>query len=225
MNLKRNRPAALLACLLFVFALCIPVCAHDVPELDRLCSLTITLRDGENPVTGGTLTLYRVGEVAEDDGNYFFRPTGDFADCGESLDDLEVSADIAARLQAYAEENRLSPLAEQDVDASGNISFDGLPVGLYLICQQEAAPGYGALAPFLVSLPYLDNGVYVYDLTANPKTELEPEPTEPPTQPEEPPDLPYTGQLWWPVPVLACGGMLLLIVGVALNRRKHRDAR
>ena len=34
------------------------------------------------------------------------------------------------------------------------------------------------------------------------------------------PKLPQTGQLWWPVPVLALGGLALLVVGAALGRRK-----
>ncbi len=35
------------------------------------------------------------------------------------------------------------------------------------------------------------------------------------------PKLPQTGVLWWPVPVLACGGLAFLIVG-ALSRRKTK---
>lgn len=53
-----------------------------------------------------------------------------------------------------------------------------------------------------------------------------PEPSDPakPTQPAKPskPSLPQTGQLWWPVPVLACSGMLLIIVGL-LRRRGNPD--
>ena len=33
------------------------------------------------------------------------------------------------------------------------------------------------------------------------------------------PRLPQTGQLWWPVPLLAVGGLALLVVGAALGRR------
>lgn len=32
--------------------------------------------------------------------------------------------------------------------------------------------------------------------------------------------LPQTGQLWWPVPVLAGGGLLMIAVGVRLNKKK-----
>ena len=46
---------------------------------------------------------------------------------------------------------------------------------------------------------------------------------ENPAQPENPgkpgnPALPQTGQLWWPVPILVAGGLLLIVIGV-LRRR------
>ena len=37
---------------------------------------------------------------------------------------------------------------------------------------------------------------------------------------EPPPKLPQTGMLWWPVPVLACGGLLLIVIGCFMRRRR-----
>lgn len=50
-----------------------------------------------------------------------------------------------------------------------------------------------------------------------------PNPPEEPDGPEHPdtPTLPQTGQLWWPVPVLLCGGLALICVG--LLRRRESD--
>lgn len=31
-------------------------------------------------------------------------------------------------------------------------------------------------------------------------------------------DLPQTGQLWWPVPILAIAGLMLMIVGIIRRR-------
>ena len=59
--------------------------AHDVPDLSRKGSVTVTVRMGETPVAGGSLTLYRVGDIAEDDGNYSFALTEAFAASGASL--------------------------------------------------------------------------------------------------------------------------------------------
>ena len=36
-------------------------------------------------------------------------------------------------------------------------------------------------------------------------------------------DLPQTGQLWWPVPILAGAGVLLMLVGLVLRRRGEYD--
>ena len=46
-----------------------------------------------------------------------------------------------------------------------------------------------------------------------------------PDQPETPqgPALPQTGTLWWPVPLLACGGMALFLMGWARRRSEGRD--
>ena len=47
-------------------------------------------------------------------------------------------------------------------------------------------------------------------------------------QPEEPSEevkdkLPQTGQLWWPVPIVGCVGILLLICGVRRERRYYEE--
>lgn len=45
-------------------------------------------------------------------------------------------------------------------------------------------------------------------------------PGDTPTDPPDDPDLPQTGQLWWPVPILIAGGLLLLVIGM-LRRRSE----
>ncbi len=52
-----------------------------------------------------------------------------------------------------------------------------------------------------------------------PTTETPPGTTEekPPTNKER---LPQTGQLWWPVGIMLCGGMLCVIIGVSVGRKK-----
>lgn len=43
-----------------------------------------------------------------------------------------------------------------------------------------------------------------------------------PPKPEEP-KLPQTGQLWWPVPVLAASGLLLLLCGLLIKKRDQNE--
>lgn len=51
------------------------------------------------------------------------------------------------------------------------------------------------------------------------------EPTPPPAKPGKPggSKLPQTGQLWWPVPVLLAGGLLLIILGLLRRRRAQNE--
>ena len=99
---------------------------------------------------------------------------------------------------------------------------------LYLAVQKTAPAGYGKTEPFLVSLPYLYEGEYQYDVASQPKTDLEREvptkPTSPATNPTFPggKKLPQTGQLNWPVPVLTVSGLVLVAVGAYLMERSKK---
>ena len=86
--------------------------------------------------------------------------------------------------------------------------------------QETAASGYGQTKPFLVSVPYLADGEYCYDVKTVPKTDLEREvePTPPPSSGGGGGKLPQTGQLWWPVPVLICMGLGCIAVGLIRRR-------
>lgn len=50
------------------------------------------------------------------------------------------------------------------------------------------------------------------------------EPETPPNGPEPPaePKLPQTGMLWWPVPLLACGGLALFMIGWSWRRHEEQ---
>ena len=66
-------------------------------------------------------------------------------------------------------------------------------------------------------------------MASEPKTDLEREVPTKPTSPTTKPTtsgggkkLPQTGQLWWPVPVLACAGLGCIAVGL-FRRWEARD--
>lgn len=203
--------------------------AHEVPDTSKTGSISVSMTYEGKAVPGGTLTLYWVGKINENDGNYRFTLMTDFAKSGVSLDNIS-SSELAANLAEYAADNGLSGTTAK-IGADGTMTVDGLTLGLYLVVQTKAANGYEAVKPFLVSVPMNENGTYAYDVDAAPKmstlTETEPTPSTPttpttsttpatPTTPVEP-TLPQTGQLNWPVPVLAVFGLLLFSIGWALR--------
>ncbi|MCC8126488.1 MAG: hypothetical protein LIO92_03690 [Clostridiales bacterium] len=161
-----------------------------VPDTTRTGSITVTMVDEStgSAVAGGTLTTYQVGEVYVDDGNYSFVLTDAFADSGVSLTDLDTQdlSALASTLSTYVSDNSLEGTTVT-IGSDGIAAFSDLTLGLYLIVQNTSASGYYAISPFLVSVPTLSDGVYVYDINATPKTEpLKTEPTEPAEEPTEP---------------------------------------
>lgn len=191
---KRRGLLALLAGVVAV-ALCglvtVPALAHEAVDLGRKGSVSVSMKYEGEPVGGGALALYRVGDVAEDDGNFSFALTPAFAGSGATLDDV-TSADLAASLADYAKAQGVKADGTYQIASDGVAKASGLELGLYLVVQSEPADGYEACTPFLVSVPMNEGGAYVYDVDATPKVEPggrvpEPEePTEPTPTPEEP---------------------------------------
>lgn len=215
----RRKIFTLLAALALLSSAVMNAFAHDVPDLDRKGSIEVVVRYDGEPVSGGSLTCIKVGEVHEEDGNYSFVRVGD----GKALDNIQ-SAALAAELAEFAAEQKLDGQT-QTVGSDGKAKFADLEAGLYVIVQDQAAAGYSALSPFLVSLPYLEGGVYQYDVTAAIKSELEKEPetTVPPTTKPSDSSLPQTGQLNWPIPILVVLGLGLFIAGWLLRFARKKD--
>lgn len=186
--------------------------AHGVPDPTREGSIRIDM-DG---ISGGCLTVYRVGEICEDDANYSFVLTGDFQHCGISLADVNSEA-LAGELAQYAK--KLTGKTEK-IGENGKVVFEGLEPGLYLFVQEEAAPGYYKINPFLVSLPGLVDGAYIYEVNASPKVgeirETEPIPSTKPADPT----LPQTGQLNWPVAVMVTAGLTMFAAGWGMRLKR-----
>ena len=222
--MKRTIASILLA-IAAAAALPLSVHAHAVPEAGRTGTITVNMRYAGKPICDGELALYRVGAVTEDDGNFSFTKTGSFTAWEGEFDDLTHGAELARSLERFVKEHEITGIREPVRDGAAKFGSDGagLEQGLYLVIQTVPAAGYSAVAPFLISLPYFDGSDYQYDVRADAKNELEKIPeTVPPTEP--PGNLPQTGQLWWPVPVLICAGLSCMAVGLICRRRDHDEA-
>ena len=125
-----------------------------------------------------------------------------------------------------------------------------MTTGLYLVVGSTHKSGNYIYEskPFLVSLPERDeNDVWLYDVTSAPKNsravqltkikvskiwkdsqdtlkkKKEPSkdvPKNPPKEAGKKETLPQLGVLWWPIPVLACGGMTLFTLGWIKSRKQ-----
>lgn len=197
------------------------VFAHEVPDLTQNGTITFTIHYDGKPLSGGTMTLYRVGDITENNGNYSFALIEKLQQNELSLEDVS-DPKLAQTLAALAKEETLSGMTAPIAD--GKAVFSDVIPGLYVAVQEKAVPGYEAMAPFLISMPQMRDGEYHTDVEAFPKVPIETAPPETtvPDTPEEP-KLPQTGQLNWPIPVLAVSGLVLFIVGWLLCFGKRKE--
>ena len=139
-------------------------------EADRLGTVSVTLMDpdGKTPISGAEISLYYVASVALNSNDQLsYAYTGAFENCDCPLTDPELSV----KLEVFVEEHSACP-EKHVTDADGKATFTNLPLGLYFVRQTNTVAGYAPCTSFLVSVPGYDNGGYVYDVNASPKTDV-----------------------------------------------------
>lgn len=201
--------------------------AIDPIALDKDVSLTVTFESGGVCVPNGEFSLYR---VADTDEWAHFTASGDFSGYMGTINGFETAEDWDAAAEAlvrFAADNKIMPLQKKSTADDGTVTFsDGLKPGLYLVtCAETVFKGYTYTAlPALVCLPGRDDSsdALQYDVQVIAKAGGVLNPTPPP--PEPPEDLPQTGMLWWPVPVLLVCGLLSVVIGVTRRRSSENEA-
>lgn len=157
-------------------------------------SMRISLGRKEPVTEGGSVTIYLVGTPIS--GGY--RLSEAFGGGAVALEDV-----YSVALANWLAEQADSGGTQLRLDEAGCADFTGLTEGLYLLVQEKPIPGYYPMAPFLVELPYEGE----WDIQANPKEQRLEESS------------PKTGQS--PLPLFACGGLMLSGMGIAILVRRR----
>ena len=214
---------------------------------DQTGSITLTLQYKGKPIKDGSFYCIQVADVISEDANYYFRQLlNKDVVYRDGLPELKEIYDIVTNPSNAKYFKDHPELIHFEKNRTGTVKFKNLDIGLYLIIQKDESKGFYKMNHFLVSVPYEEDGKYKYDVNACIKHELKPEidpskppcdpdpkPTTPcPTQPNpnppkpsqpKPPKRPQTGQLNWPVPVLAVSGMALFLLGWWLTFGRKKD--
>lgn len=232
-----KRIFSLAGVLLIVSCLVLSTAATGTLDLNRKGSVSVTMTCEGTAVPGGTMTAYRVAEIVPAGAGYTYRYLEAYQDCTVPVSDPsfpKIAEALAVLIQQKGYEGTTKSISE-----NGEVSFTELDTGLYLLLQENAPLGYYPVNPFLVSIPGRDDQDYVYDVDASPKVAIEkkPEETEPSTEPtspttpttpgtphRDPNKLPQTGQLNWPVPLLAGSGLVIFFLGWLLYRSGRKAA-
>ena len=187
---KRISALLVLCALVLVFG--VSALAADTVNFSKTGSITLEMEYDDEAVIGGYVTLYYVGEISYSNGGYCFTLTDDFASYtgDKTFTQSEALTDEAAQaLYEYIQSNSSIEYKRHVYNSTGKITFSNLTLGLYLIAQSddEAADGFDAFLPFLVTVPMYESGDgYVYDVTAYGKFSLISSTVEEPTTtPEE----------------------------------------
>lgn len=195
-------------------------------EPDRKGSITVHLDDLGTDRGGVTLACYQVGDVDVYEGHLNgFRAADTYQSLGLDLNDLSDSRKhrkAADSLAAYIEKQKsIQPLASVKTDAQGVAAFPDLSQGMYLILQKDGTGVYGTVEAFLISIPYVEEDLYLYDVETETKGAL---PDQEPPKKDKP--TAKTGDEA-PITVWVGIGLVSLVVLIAavymLKRRKKTD--
>lgn len=137
-------------------------------DMNRWGSFTLTLEAQGKPVVGAKFNVYFVAEATlQEDESLTITYTEFFADCGIPLDD----PDLAEKLSDYVETHDV-PTEVLTTDENGQIGYEELTYGLYLLRQTGAVKGFSTCSPFLFAVPLVTENEVIYDVDASPKTEV-----------------------------------------------------
>lgn len=196
-----------------VMIMCFSVSASaEAIDFDKQGSIAITMQYNGETVNSGSFTVVKIADLYWNNGKYAFSYTEPFESCKlsfEKLDTKETAEEYAKFADDHDADGSKIPVGEY-----GAAVFTDLGTGLYLVIQEDAAEGYNNVDPFLITLPIKSEEGWVYEIDASPKVELVRSPEQPPESQD--PDIPQTGQLKWPIPVLAVTGMVLFVIGWAM---------
>lgn len=232
---------------------CSPAYAASAGEIDfgKTGAITLSLKTSDGTaVSDGAVTLYQVAALYLDNGDMAYSYTEAFAACGVEPDVEDTS--LPTLLAAYAKSSSITGTSAA-IGSDGTVTFADLELGLYLIVQTTASDNYKTIDPFVVTVPMQSGEEWVYIVDASPKVGTvastdsgesdEPDESDESDESNEAAEsdesnesdesdesdevrIPQTGQLNWPIPVLAVSGLLLFALGWVLNRsgRTEREA-
>lgn len=252
-SVYRNRKANVkwIGVLVGILLCHMPIQAKELVDTSATCSLSLQLSEDETDFIDTVVTIYKLADV---DSFYEFDLIEEFETC-----DIEVNAETESLLaestsnvSAYITEYDIISTASEITDENGTVVFQNLTVGMYMVNVDSYTSGDSIyiVDSFIVKLPLLEeNGSYLYDVTAKPKSSsyatvsntilsTEEPTTEEPTTEESVIEvvqetviqtigktLPQTGMLRWPIYILACTGLCMIIVGIYLTRTESKQKR
>lgn len=180
-------------------------------------NLTVHLDDLGTNRSNVSLNVYQVGTI---DGNLSqFILVDALKDVNVNINDLGDSEKhnlVANTLLNYISEHNITPTYSGSTDSEGKYALRDIPHGMYLITQTSGFDTYGTIQTFLVSVPYVEDDILLYDVVTETKGA---KPSATPV-PERPTDTSDTSNV--PVYVIGLGCAIVGLGIILFVRRKQK---
>ena len=163
-------------------------------------SLTVVMeyKDGTSttPIDGAEIQIIRAASVSVDSsGSVTYSLLPDFAGNNINFDGMTVAESMkAAKALSKTVDTKKLNMTSMVTGTDCKAVFTGLQAGMYLVREGNKtgnAVNYSSFEPYLVMVPGVKDGQWVYDVMAYPKTEITAKPTHvPPTETPGQPTVP-----------------------------------
>lgn len=226
---KLNRLLSAAGMILVVLSMML-TCVLSAPAAETKGSLTLhcvfNVEGGARILANDEYSLAKIADASITDSSVTYTTLEQFKNYNCEWQNTAASKlNEKAKALAYYCKQTGSFSAVAVTDSNGVLKFDNLEIGLYLAVRTKTAPANEDIItdPLLVFIPENINGEIIYDLVSSPKFSY--------ASPHNPDSsgmpsggtLPQTGQLMWPITLLAVLGCFMILVGSALLRRGGSD--
>lgn len=148
----------------------VPVMALESKTLDlsKKGLINITLSDNENNVVNDAeITIYKLADATIKNNNLVFNYNENLNNCVKNIDEgvltnTELECILNANIKGIS----------KNTDNLGEVTFEELDLGLYLIMQTNDVKNYSKIKPFLLSMPIVSDNEWTYSVSGTPKVEV-----------------------------------------------------
>lgn len=198
----------ILSSLIFIMLIASLIGTVSATDLGTIQFVAINNTDS-NAVENLEVSVYQVSKQ-DAQGNFEF--ASGFEDCTLDVDNLSESN--LENLKTYAKTNA-EPLFTKTTDTNGKFTLTNLDLGTYLFVQENKTDDI-TMQTMLITVPELtvEDGLK-YEVTAKPKIlnkEIVDKNESSKTELVKDEQLPYTGVLNWPIPVLVIAGIAIFCI-------------
>lgn len=162
---------AIAAIVSMLLGMIVPTQAEETYDKDKTGSITLTLNDLGTDKGNVSFSLYQVGDL-EESNSVSFRLKDGLAESGVDLHKItsaQANVESAKKLVQVIKDVGIKADKTVATDTVGVAVFPNLSQAMYLIVQSGPS-AYGTVDPFLVAVPYMEDGKnWIYDVKVSPK--------------------------------------------------------